>query len=60
MFCYVRLSLNAIGSIFSQDYQKKMRKTHYLHYSAESSQEYFDRYSRNVIAIAEQKVWGGL
>lgn len=38
------VSINALGSIFSQDYQKKMRKTHYLHYSPEAASNYYERF----------------
>lgn len=36
------VSLNALGSIFSQDYQKRMRKTHYIHYSSEAVMKYYE------------------
>ncbi|KAL4237423.1 hypothetical protein ACF0H5_002140 [Mactra antiquata] len=42
------VSLNALGSIFSQDYQKKMRKTHYIHYSPTAVAKYYERFTEGL------------
>ncbi|KAH3847757.1 CDAN1-interacting nuclease 1-like isoform X1 [Dreissena polymorpha] len=53
------VSLNALGSIFSQDYQKKMRKTHYLHYSPEASTGYYKRFAE-ALARGERNILIGM
>ncbi|ESO92740.1 hypothetical protein LOTGIDRAFT_162217 [Lottia gigantea] len=42
------LSLNTLTSIKSLEYQRKMKKYHYLHYSQEAQQLYFDRYLQGI------------
>jgi len=37
-----------IGSIYSQEYQKKMRKTHHLHYNPKTTESYFRRYEQKI------------
>ncbi|XP_013419300.1 uncharacterized protein C15orf41 homolog isoform X1 [Lingula anatina] len=43
-------SMETIGSIYSQEYQKKMKKTHFKHYTQHITEEYYDRYQ---IAIGQ-------
>lgn len=45
---YPELSTNTLGSIFSQNYQKKMKKTHHLHYSLDKMNDYYQKYSTAV------------
>lgn len=45
---YPDLSINTLGSIFSQNYQKKMKKTHHIHYNPEKMNEYFQRYNSTI------------
>ncbi|XP_060069679.1 CDAN1-interacting nuclease 1-like [Ylistrum balloti] len=45
---YPDVSVGALGSIFAQDYQKKMRKTHHLHYSPDTTEYYYDKYKDGV------------
>ncbi|KAK3096572.1 hypothetical protein FSP39_001400 [Pinctada imbricata] len=45
---YPNVSLSALGSIFAQDYQKKMRKTHHLHYNPEKIEQYYQIYCKGV------------
>ncbi|KAJ8299642.1 hypothetical protein KUTeg_023702 [Tegillarca granosa] len=41
---YPGVSLNALGSIYAQEYQKKMRKTHHIHYHTDKMEMYYDLY----------------
>ena len=47
---YPSLSKNTLGSIYSQNYQKKMKKTHHMHYNTDTMNDYYQKYS---IAIKE-------
>ena len=41
---YPDISINTLGSIYSQNYQKKMKKTHHVRYSPEAINDYFEKY----------------
>ena len=45
---YKNISLSALGSIYAQDYQKKMRKTHHLHYHPDTVDSYYRTYCSGV------------
>lgn len=41
-------SISTIGSIYAQDYQKKMRKTHHIHYNPVKMEMYYEQYLEGV------------
>ncbi|XP_078591288.1 CDAN1-interacting nuclease 1-like isoform X2 [Branchiostoma floridae x Branchiostoma japonicum] len=45
---HYRVSLHTLMSIYSQDYQKKMKKTHQRHHSVEAVDDYFQRYQERI------------
>lgn len=45
---YPEISVGALGSIYAQDYQKKMRKTHHLHYNSDTTEFYYGQYRAGV------------
>ncbi|XP_078671879.1 CDAN1-interacting nuclease 1-like isoform X1 [Branchiostoma floridae x Branchiostoma belcheri] len=45
---HYRVSLHTLMSIYSQDYQKKMKKTHQRHHSLEAIDDYFQRYQARI------------
>lgn len=45
---YPNISPGTVGSIYAQDYQKKMRKTHHLHYNPDTVNSYFKHYKSMV------------
>ncbi|KAL5009228.1 hypothetical protein ScPMuIL_014809 [Solemya velum] len=43
-----KVSVKTIGSIFSQEYQKKMRKSHHIHYKPEAISRYYKVFMKSV------------
>ncbi|XP_064601584.1 CDAN1-interacting nuclease 1-like [Liolophura sinensis] len=50
---YPGIPVNTLGSILSQDYQKKMKKCHHQRYSTSSVEKYYQRYLQDVSAGKE-------
>ncbi|KAK3608617.1 hypothetical protein CHS0354_042615 [Potamilus streckersoni] len=49
------VSMKALGSIYSQEYQKKMRKTHHYHYCQDTMENYYKRFM-NGIETGEKQI----